>query len=242
MTEAPIQSLWIGPRLTTLERLSITSFLRNGHAYHLYCYDHVDGIPEGTVVKDGRDILAADRLFVYSDGFAKGSHAAFSNAFRYRLLFERGGWWTDTDVVCLRPFTFAEERVLSSEELDPPEQLIVASSVIKMIAGDPLMRWACDACDLIDTSAVQFGMIGPRLLQAGVDALQLHSLLRPHTFFSPVAHFNWRALLDPRGVALGTEVFAVHLWNQRWNAEGVNKDDVFPDGCFYEQMKRRFLS
>jgi hypothetical protein len=237
-----VQSLWIGSRLTTMERLSISSFLKNGHEYHLYCYDKVEDVPAGACVRDGREILPADRLFVYGEGFAKGSYAAFSNMFRYKLLLERGGWWVDTDIVCLRPFDLPDERLWASEELDPPAQLIVATSVIKAPAGDPLMRWAWDACCRVDTSNVQFGMIGPRLLQSGVDALRLHACMRPHTFFSPIPHFHWRQLLDPSGITLGTEVFGVHLWNQRWHAEGVDKDGVFAPSCFYEQMKRRFLS
>ena len=31
-----IQSLWIGTELSNLERLSIKSFIDNGHTYHLY--------------------------------------------------------------------------------------------------------------------------------------------------------------------------------------------------------------
>lgn len=104
MTDRVIQSLWIGNRLSAMERLAIQSFLANGHDFHLYCYNDVEGLPAGTVVRDGNDILPESRIFAYADGFAKGSHAAFSNHFRYKLLLERGGWWVDTDVVCLRPF------------------------------------------------------------------------------------------------------------------------------------------
>ena len=44
-----------------------------------------------------------------------GSLAAFSNLFRYKLLLERGGWWVDTDVICLRPFRVRDELVIASE-------------------------------------------------------------------------------------------------------------------------------
>jgi hypothetical protein len=241
MINRVVQTLWIGGRLTTMERMAIRSFLAHGHDVHLYCYDEVAGIPEGTIVKDGNDVLPRERIFVYADGFAKGSHAAFSNFFRYKLLLDRGGWWVDADVVCLRPFDFAEERMWAAERPDPPRELIVSTSVIKAPAGDPLMRWVWDACQQVDTSTVRFGAIGPRLLQAGVDALQLHGAMRPHTFFSPVPNFTWRQLIDRAAPALGTEVFGVHLWNQRWSAEGVDKDGVFPETCLYEQLKRRYL-
>src|SRR5436190_20694063 len=114
----PIQGLWIGPALSTVERLSISSFLGNGHPYHLYVYGEVKGIPAGTTVLDGSEILPASRIFHYKN---RSSVAGFSNFFRYKLLLDRGGWWADLDVVCIRPFCFDTEHVFSSEwNLDSP--------------------------------------------------------------------------------------------------------------------------
>jgi len=36
---APVQMLWIGPRLSNLERLSMASFLANGHPVRLRLRD-----------------------------------------------------------------------------------------------------------------------------------------------------------------------------------------------------------
>ena len=243
MTEHVVQSLWIGSRLSAMERLAIRSFLANGHDFHLYCYDNVEGLPSGTIVKDGNDILPESRIFTYSEGFAKGSHAAFSNVFRYKLMLDRGGWWVDTDVVCLRPFNLVDDRLWATERMDPPQELIVSTSVIKAPAGDELMAWAWRACQGMDTTTVTFGQIGPRLLQAGVNTLGVHAFMRPHTFFCPIASYDWRTILDPsQKCALGTEVYGVHLWNQMWSANHVDKDATFPSGCLYERLKQRFLA
>ena len=101
--------LWIGERLSNLERLSIASFLANGHAVHLYTYGDVDRVPPGVVRCDANKILPESAVFTYAGGFGKGSPSAFANGFRYKLLLERGGMYSDTDIVCLRPFAFAEE-------------------------------------------------------------------------------------------------------------------------------------
>lgn len=50
-----IQSLWIGGSLSVMEQLCITSFLKNGHPFHLYTYEDVKNIPDGTIVKDAED-------------------------------------------------------------------------------------------------------------------------------------------------------------------------------------------
>ena len=83
-----IQGLWIGTHLSALERLSIRSFLQNGHEYHLYAYGEVRNLPDGTTVRDGREILPESRIFQYRD---HKSFSAFSNFFRYKLLLDREG-------------------------------------------------------------------------------------------------------------------------------------------------------
>ena len=40
-------------------------------------------------------------MFFYTDALHVGSVAGFSNLFRYELLRRDGGWWVDTDVLCL---------------------------------------------------------------------------------------------------------------------------------------------
>jgi len=103
-----IQGLWIGPELSVMEQLSISSFLLNGHDYHLYVYDYVKNVPVGAVVRDANEILPASRIFQYK---RSPSYAGFANFFRYKLLLERGGWWADTDTICVKPFDFPEEYV-----------------------------------------------------------------------------------------------------------------------------------
>ena len=243
VTNSVVQSVWIGDAFSAMEQLAVRSFLANGHTYHLYCYDAVDGVPKGTVLKDANEILPKSRIFTYSEGFASGSPAAFSNFFRYKLLLEKGGWWVDTDVVCLRPFDLPDERLWASERMDPPGELIVSASVIKTLTGDSLMNWAWRSCQSMDVQHISFGQIGPRLLQAGVDALGLHRFMRPHTFFSPIAFYDWEKMLDPsHSFVLGREVYGVHLWNQMWSAAGIDKDATFPSSCFYERLKQQFLA
>jgi hypothetical protein len=59
-----VQGLWIGPELSVMEQLSITSFLRNGHGYHLYVYGEVKNILMGKKVKDGdEEILPVSMIF-----------------------------------------------------------------------------------------------------------------------------------------------------------------------------------
>ena len=125
--EPIIQSLWIGKSLSKLEQLSMKSFIDHGHTYHLYTYDNVENIPNGVVVKDGNDILSKDEIYTYKNG----SVSAFSNLFRFTLLYKKGGYWVDTDLICLKKFTFKEDDiVLSTEPLKSYNSQTPTSSLI----------------------------------------------------------------------------------------------------------------
>jgi len=86
--------------------------LANGHHYQLYVYNHVANIPEGVEILDGHEIIPESERFVSK----RGSHALFSDWFRWELLYRKGGYWVDLDEVCLRSFDFAEDIVFGCEE------------------------------------------------------------------------------------------------------------------------------
>ncbi|HEV2722880.1 MAG TPA: glycosyltransferase [Thermoanaerobaculia bacterium] len=229
-----IQCLWIGPRLSTMERTSIASFLRHGHEVHLYTYGDVDGIPPGTVVRDGREILPTERIFTYSD---HASPAGFANAFRYKLLLERGGWWVDTDMVCVKPFAFAGEHVFASElSLGAPA---VTNSAIKAPRGSEAMAWLCDVCDASDPATLRWGQTGPKLVQQLVERFGMHDAVQPPEVFCPIPFPQWRRLLDGDDPAeLPAASHAVHLWNEMWRRENCDKDAAYDPRCLYEILKR----
>ena len=101
-----VQSLWVGRSLRWIERLAIKSYLDNGWRFQLYVYDEVRNVPAGCEVLDASAIIPAKEVFI--EGFGSGLHAgsvgAFSDLFRYRMIYERGGMWSDTDVINLRKF------------------------------------------------------------------------------------------------------------------------------------------
>src|SRR5437773_4701676 len=167
-TDQIIQGLWIGAGLSVMEQLSIASFLRNGHEYHLYTYNELPNVPAGTVIRDGNEILPASAIFQYKD---RPSYAGFSNLFRYKLLLERGGWWADADVVCLRPFDFPEEYVFSSE-LNAGRE-IVNCGAIKAPKGSEAMAYAWRVCQAKKPGQLAWGETGPRLMSEVVKKYRL---------------------------------------------------------------------
>lgn len=232
-----IQGLWIGPALSAMEQLGISSYLANGHEFHLYVYDRVANIPDGSIVRDANEILPRSRVFQYT---GNKSYAGFANFFRYKLLADRGGWWSDTDSVCLKPFDFRSEYVFSSEFSKGAQ--MVNNGLIKAPAGSPLLEWAWKQCDSKDSSKLEWGETGPALFAAGIERFALGEHVQPFTTFCPVPYSSWRSLVDPKAdVDPGDDSHAVHLWHEQWRSAGVDKDAHYHPASLYERLRRRYL-
>ena len=233
-----IQSLWVGDALSTMERLSIASFLAQGHDFHLYVYQTVANVPKGASILDARDVLPESMIFQYQD---RASYSGFSNYFRYKLLLDRGGWWVDTDAVCLRPFAFTEEYVFSSE-ITRAGQSTPTSGYIKAPVGSEAMAFAWDQCLGKDPGQLKWGETGPRLVAEVVRRYAMNDFVQDFQVFAPVGHYDWKRIIEPGW----TEEFpestrAVHLWNERWRQAGQDKDAVYPSDCLYERLKTMYL-
>jgi hypothetical protein len=233
-----IQSLWIGTHLSTLERLSIESFLQNGHEYHLYTYDYVCNVPDGAVVRDGREILPASRIFQYH---THKSFSAFSNFFRYRLLLERGGWWADTDTICLKPFDLPQEHVFSSEAVE--DRVYVNGGVIKAPRLSPVMDYAWSVCEATRPDELVWGEVGSHLISDSIARFSAERFVMPPQAFCPISYRSWEDALDPACTwSFGDDVYAVHLWNEMWRRHDRDKEGSYPSNCLYERLKRHYLT
>lgn len=103
-----VHGLWIGNELQKLELLTIESFLDMGADFILWYYKPIKNkLPKQIKLKDANQILPESAIFTYPNntyvGFGGGSYAGFADVFRYKALYEYGGWWTDMDVTCLKP-------------------------------------------------------------------------------------------------------------------------------------------
>jgi mannosyltransferase OCH1-like enzyme len=231
-----VQGLWIGSDLSAMEYLSISSFLKNGHEYHLYVYDNIGNIPEGTIVKDASEILPASMIFQYQ---AHKSYSAFSNFFRYKLLLEKGGWWIDSDLVCLKPFDFPDEYVFSSELAVGSE--FINSGAIKAPVGSELLAYAWDICLRKNPAALVWGEIGPKLIAEAIRKFSLEKFVQRYYVFCPIGYSDWSRILDGNVTwEFDETTYAIHLWNEFWRRMEQDKNRRYDPNCLYEQLNRRY--
>lgn len=229
-----IQSLWVGTQLSLLEQLAASSFLYNGHAFHLYVYEEVSNVPAGVEIKDANKILDKSLIFKYID---RETYSGFANLFRYKLLYDKGGYWVDMDMVCLRPFSLMSEYVFSTEG-----QRRVGNCVIRAPKGSTLMRYCYETIlDRGNLKLTQWGETGPIFFRDVVKNFNLsHYAVDPEVFcFIPyekvgdIVRKSSKELLSP----MSNKIRGVHFWNEGWRLRNMNKNTDYPDDCFYEELK-----
>ena len=233
-----VQSLWIGSRLSSMEQLCICSFLRQGHPFHLYAYQPIENVPAGAEVRPAAEVFPRSEIFTYRRGRGKGNPSAFSNVFRYKLLFERGGWWSDLDMVCLQRLQFSGEHVFGCERWrDRAPTANVA--LFRAPPGSPLLERCCERVRLVDKSKARWGELGPGLMRAAMHDMNVPLELLPPDVFYPVDYWDVRRLVRP--LAVPDVCQAIHLWNSQWRHCGLDPDGRFSSDSLYEQLRRAFL-
>lgn len=234
-----IQTLWSHGSLSTMERLCLRSFMKNGHEVHLYVYDEVHNIPDGVIVKDGNEVLPQSQ-YDYKRFINNGT---FADYFRYKLLLERGGWWVDTDLICVQPFSFPDEHVfgrmgpwfdkppvqtrdrrlrrsvpLTTGLVPSNPETAISNNCMRAPAGSPIMKYMWQECCKHDPAKVQWSVeVGPMLVDRAVSMFNLQSSVRDTKAFNPVDYHHVRKFIDPTATwVFDGSVYAVHLWNDLW--------------------------
>ena len=138
-----------------------------GHNFVLYSYE-APKVPEGTTLKHADEIIERNYLFDW-----RGSWGPFSDVFRYALLEKKGGWWVDTDVVCVGnqfpcfDIAFAEEQPGS-----------IANGQMKFPKYHPALRVLLKRAEQIRLNQRDRVELGPKLLTQVVcdERLKAHAV------------------------------------------------------------------
>lgn len=223
-----MQSLWIGSPLSILEQLSIASFLANGHPFHLYTYDEIGNVPNGTVVLDANEIMPPPEPGTVI--------AAFSDLFRYKLLIDKGGWWVDTDIICLKPFVFPDAPIRACYE----SKAYVSSNVLYAKESSYILKELYRRATGIGVNC-EWGIIGPKLLTKVLRELHLLKYVMPQETFNPFPPCQISYLIE-QGSEVPGRSHALHGYNEIWRRTNKDKNGNYHPLCVYEKLKRKYLT
>lgn len=255
-----VHMFWHGPPLSRLERLCMASFVANGHPLHLHVYDEPAGVPRGVQLTDAEKVLPRRYLFTHAKS---GSFAIFADWFRYRLLYEYGGIWVDTDELCLRPFDYPHAEIFGWQD-----ERVIAIGVLGLPKGHELAKWMAQSCeypnrfqpyDSLKTrrrkltrrvlgqglGKTRWDENGPVGLTAAARHLGYDHHALPFWHFYPIHYLHWRTIYDAslRGnYGLLANSYGIHLWNEFTRREpGFDKNRRFSPDSLFEQLCARYL-
>ncbi len=231
------QSFWYGGPLSPYEHVCLRSFLDHGHDFELYTYDLALAVPAGVRVRDAAELIPESEVFTYQQGFGKGSPSAFSNLFRYKLLIEKGGWWVDTDVVCLTKQIPAVTEFFAYEDAT-----WVNGAIIFFGRNHPIMLECWDEATKLGR-AVEWGQTGPRLLTHILKERYCIDRALPPAVCYPIHYTQAADFLRPAATAaLASQIepaLFLHLWNARLMFDGLRKTFLPPKGSLLRQLVER---
>lgn len=243
-----VRSLWVGDDLSLVEQLSIKSWLANGFTFELFSYDLSQKVPDGCVLRDAREIMPVEEVFRHSSnaGRSQGSYAGFADLFRWRMLSELGGFWSDCDIVCLKPFDLWDTFVCSSElaRTDFVDHSAATNCFLGGPAEHPIFREAVSRLSPLDHEKLLWGEAGTVLLGDLLQEFKLETNVLPSRTFNPIGPFKiLDRMFDPESTILEDledGVLGIHLYNEVWRSARRSKNGPFPPNSPMSKLLHRF--
>ena len=225
-----VQGLWVG-KLTDMEKLCMRSFLHHGFKYDLYTYAPIWDVPAGVNVLDANAIIPREQAFLTARVLGGKTWAGFSDIFRYKMLMMKGGWWIDSDFVCLKPFDFDSDYIFTGTGTS------ISPGFVKVPQNDPMIKWVYEQAAPIYGPDMQWGSISG-LIEVGVRKFDLYNYKINPDWFFPVG----MAELTAKGFKSNKvdEAYAVHMWNEIWRDSSMDKDAKYDPTCLYEKWMKRY--
>jgi hypothetical protein len=148
--------------------------------------------------------------------------------FRYKLLVEKGGWWIDTDVVCL-----AERIPVLSEFFARQDADLVACGTMYFEPHHPIMVQCLEQAMKLGRN-VKWGDTGPRLLTRMLQERGCLDRALPASVCYPIHYAQALDMLRPsRTAVLAPQIESslfLHVWNSILVYRGVHKTCRPPKG------------
>lgn len=229
-----INMLWIGDALGVIERLSMISFMRQGHQVRLHHYGRVENIPAGVVEADAGVIMPYEQALGWQAHKYGGTFAVAADYFRMRLMQQGAGVWSDCDMVCIKPITIESGVVMGYENDDIinnailffdqsspiPTRIVASFGPNRIPDWFPLarrVRWWRQRLlfQRFGPQDFRWGTFGPSALTSLANEYGVAHLAAPIDVYYPLPWPQWHRLHEPGSSfeEYTTErTKAVHLW------------------------------
>lgn len=226
---------WQG-QLTPWELAALESFRRNGWKVKLWSYDHHD--VAGVESADAESILPRNGQSAYRYQGFETNPAAWSEFFRIKLLIEEGGWWFDTDCICLRNVGEFQEAaknrpyVLGFENEDRKEVNNAVQQFNDINLASEMLEYLESVADSQNGNFPSWGELGFKHITGFLNEKKMLDFALPARKFYPVDSTDSavKSMLDPRcaDVSILSDSLVLHYWNFMISRAGIDKRKTMP--------------
>jgi hypothetical protein len=252
-----VQSLWIG-QMTNMEIMCIKSFLKHQHEFHLYTYEPIENIPDGTIVLDANEIMPSSEVFQLKD-----QYLPFSDIWRYKLLYKKGGIWVDMDMVCVSnmidiidtPFIFSSERTIQKGAYKLEAEYVANIGFLKAPIGSAFYKQLIEKCESIQVKGKNKDKIRyMRVLRDMIKKWGYETYVWQPKYFCPVDWWYAKDLFysnpsnfkEKYGVPWNQHQFldciTIHLWrNLATHKYRLDLNGSYPNESLYTLLSNLFL-
>jgi len=236
-----IHFIWLGSKIPQKIQNLIDSW-KNHHPDFTFMV-WTDEIVQNHIFSSKR----AKEVFIKAKTFAEKS-----DVLRYDILFQYGGVYSDTDVICLKPFTSILQSgvtffagLLTNVVIKKyPKPLFLGNAVIGAVKKSPLIKYCLENLYTEEEKPDLHLPIrtGPGLLSTACSKYLFSKdekiLIFPCSYFYPYP--DLKRGMAPKEILgfIRKESYSLHLWNQSWNLP-LEKNVVEPkrkNSPFYQSL------
>jgi len=262
----PIHLFWIGSKLSPIEIICCKSCLHQGMTPLLWCYQDIENVPDGVVVRAAESILPKETMDYYLNTL-KLPIPNISDIFRYQLLNKIGGIYSDTDIV----FTDnlyninIEEYFCSTFEYN--NGIEANGCLMKVNKASDVSFFLINEVQsrlnnyINGNKNIDYCEFGPFVVQKCARVLNIeilgYDVINPISWrwvnkiiaykkFDLIFHLKLliRRLLpfmyEKNGYFVTKNTKAIHLCHEMWNIYGINKYEKMNRLSLYEKLKTKF--
>lgn len=231
---AKFGSLWVGDPLTKIQIISLSSFIYHKHEITLYVYDLNLEVPSGVKKEDARLIMPEEALFKVQE-----QYAAFSDLFRYQMIYKTGLAWVDADTICLSPNWDFPDNIYAGFEKDT-----VVGGVLSLPKDSQALKYLIKASTRFDKTKIKWIDVGPAMVDKVFRKYNLMQYVYGQEIFCGIHFSEWHKLWDKKYIKeirkLEKTGKSISVYNSMVTRSGINKN-ILPRGSAMEYFYRKFV-
>lgn len=231
---AKFGSLWVGDPLTKVQIVALSSFVYHKHDITLFVYDLDLEVPAGVKKQDARSIMEEEEIFTVQNQFA-----AFSDLFRYQMIYKTGLAWVDADTICLTSDWNFKEDTYAGLEKD-----MVVGGVLSLPQDSDAIRYLIKKSTTFDKTKIKWIDVGPALVDKAFRKYNLMDYVYSQETFCGIHFSEWQKLWNPKFLKeikkLEKNGKSISIYNSMVTRSEIDKN-FLPRGSAMDYFYRKFV-